>query len=163
MCENKKEEEELTELYLKYNCILITISQKLLDDYSYYYENILKPLFYNFKGLYDDYDSNNRYDDWHCFKTFNEKFSVKIIETKDKYEEEHSSIFIWLNNHQLFLVPLSLRRRIKDSNIGLFMHSPFPSSDIFRMIPYRNLILKSILECDCIGFHVYEQARHFMV
>jgi trehalose 6-phosphate synthase/phosphatase len=162
-CVNKKEEDELTELYKLYSCIPIFIPLKLRNDYTYYYENVLKPLFYNFKGLYDDYETHNKYDDWQCFKTVNEKFSVKIIETKDKYEEEHSSAFIWLNNHQLFLVPQYLRRRIKDCNIGLYMHSPFPSSDIFRMTPYRNVILKSILECDCIGFHVFEQARHFMV
>jgi trehalose 6-phosphate synthase/phosphatase len=151
-------------LYEKYDCIPIFLDQKLQDDYFYYYENLMKPIFYNFKGLFDNETQKTlKYDDWGCFKTVNEIFSDKIIQVKDKYEEEQSNVFIWLNNHQLFLVPQYLRRRIRDSNIGLYIHSPFPSSDIFRMFPYRNIILKSILECDCIGFHVYEHARHFMV
>lgn len=145
-CENEQEEEELTELYEQHDCIPVFIDEKLSDEYFFYYENIMKPLFYNFKGLYDDMDSAKQIDDWGCFKIVNEKISEKIIEVKDKYEEEKSNVFIWLNNQQLFLVPQYLRRRIRDSHIGIFFHSPFPSSDIFRMFPYRNQILKAILE-----------------
>jgi len=162
-CNNEEEKQELIELYEKHNCIPIFLEKELEDDYFHYYENIMKPLFYNFKGLYDGGKTISKVDDWRSFKTVNERFAEKIIETKDKYEQEQSNVFIWLNNHQLFLVPQYLRRKIRDSNIGLYMHSPFPSSDIFRIFPYRNAILKSILECDCIGFHVYEHARHFMV
>lgn len=148
MCKDQEEEDELTSLYLSHNCIPIFIDEKLHDEYFHYYENIMKPLFYNFKGLYDDLRSNNTQDDWQCYKTVNEMYSMKIINIKDKYEQEQSNVFIWLNNHQLFLVPFYLRRKIRDSNIGLYIHSPFPSSDIFRMYSYRNEILKSILECD---------------
>lgn len=143
--------------------VLYSWINKLSDEYFKYYEHVMKPLFYNFKGLYDDYTFENRQDNWQCYKRMNEKFSSKIMEVKDKYEEESANIFIWLNNHQLFLVPQYLRRRIRDSHIGLYIHSPFPSSDVFRIFSYKNEILKSILECDCIGFHVFEQARHFMV
>jgi trehalose 6-phosphate synthase/phosphatase len=41
------------------------------------------------------------------------------------------------------------------------MHSPFPSSDIYKMFPYRNEVLKSLLFCDLIGFHLFEYARNF--
>lgn len=162
-CENAAEREELTKLYEEHDCIPVFVSDKLYQEYVRYYENVMKPLFYSFKGLYDDYGTTNKYDDWGCFKLVNEKFSDKIIEVKDRYEEEYSNVFIWLNNHQLFLVPQYLRKKIKDCNIGIYIHSPFPSSDLFRMFPYCNMILKSILECDCIGFHVFEQAKHFMI
>ena len=122
------------------------MSAQLQKEYFDYYENVMKPLFYNFKGLYDDIDCTNNQDEWQCYKTLNQKFSAKIIDVKDKHETEESNIFIWLNNNQLFMVPSYLRRVIRDSHIGLYIHSPFPSSDIFRMFAYRNELLKSILE-----------------
>ena len=159
----ESEKQELTELYQQHDWYPIFIDEKLSNEYFYFWENIMKPLFYNFKGLYDDIGGLHRYDEWSWFKIINEKFSEKIIEAKDNHEESHPNAFIWLNNHQLFLVPQFLRKKIKDSHIGLYIHSPFPSSDIFKIFPYRNMILKSILEWDCIGFHAYEHARHFWV
>ena len=41
------------------------------------------------------------------------------------------------------------------------MHSPFPSSDIYKMFENRKMILKSLLCSDLIGFHIFEYARHF--
>ena len=161
--DSESEIQELTELYQQHDWYPIFIDAKLSNEYFNYWENIMKPLFYNFKGLYDDIGGLHRYDDWSWFKTVNEKFSEKIIEAKDNNEESHPNAFIWLNNHQLILVPQFLRRKIKDSHIGLYFHSPFPSSDIFKIFPFRNMILKSILVWDCIGFHAYEHARHFYV
>lgn len=108
--ENKKEKQELTQLFEDNDCIPIFISSDLNDDYFNYYENIMKPLFYNFKGLYDDCINPHKYDDWGCYKAVNEKFSEKLIEVKDRMEQDRSNVFIWLNNHQLFLVPQYLRK-----------------------------------------------------
>lgn len=98
-----------------------------------------------------------------ALKSLINKFTEKIIAVKDKIEGNNSNAFFWINNHQLFLVPQNLRRRIRNAHIGLYLHSPFPSSDVFRTFPHRKTILKSILNCDCIGFHVFEQARHLIV
>ena len=160
--ESEEEIQELTELFKQHNCYPVYITQKMNDEFVNYWQNIMKPLFYNYKGLYDDISGIHRYDDWNWFKIINEKISEKIIEVKDIVDDTHPSSYIWLNNHQLFLVPQYLRRKIKDSHIGMYIHSPFPSSDIFKIFPYRNNILKSILEWDCIGFHAYINARHFM-
>lgn len=42
------------------------------------------------------------------------------------------------------------------------MHSTFPSSEIYRTIPVRNEILQSLLNCDLLGFHTFDYARHFL-
>jgi len=46
--------------------------------------------------------------------------------------------------------------------IGFFLHTPFPSSEIYRILPVRKEILLGILHCDLIGFHTYDYARHFL-
>ena len=46
--------------------------------------------------------------------------------------------------------------------IGFFLHTPFPSSEIFRILPVRKEILLGILHCNLIGFHTYDYARHFL-
>jgi len=42
------------------------------------------------------------------------------------------------------------------------LHTPFPSSEIYRILPVRREILLGILYCDLIGFHTFDYARHFL-
>ena len=60
------------------------------------------------------------------------------------------------------LCPLYIKRHDINANIGFYLHSPFPSSDIFRTFVYRNEIIKSLLCCDVIGFHIFENARNLI-
>lgn len=50
----------------------------------------------------------------------------------------------------------------KDVKIGFFLHTPFPSSEIYRILPVRREILLGLLYSDLIGFHTYDYARHFL-
>lgn len=69
---------------------------------------------------------------------------------------------IWVNNMHLLLVPMYIKRHDIHANIGFYLHTPFPSSDIFRTSVYRMEIMKSLLCCDVVGFHIFEYARNFM-
>ncbi|GAA5947209.1 hypothetical protein JCM1841_006309, partial [Sporobolomyces salmonicolor] len=51
---------------------------------------------------------------------------------------------------------------VPEVQIGFFLHTPFPSSEVFRTLPVRREILLGILNCDLIGFHTYDYARHFL-
>lgn len=42
------------------------------------------------------------------------------------------------------------------------MHQPFPSTDIFRSLTYREELLRGMLCADHIGFHLFEWARNFL-
>ncbi len=73
---------------------------------------------------------------------------------------------IWVHDYHLMLLPQMLREEIGDSKsnvkVGFFLHTPFPSSEIYRILPVRNEILLGVLHCDLIGFHTYDYARHFL-
>jgi len=60
---------------------------------------------------------------------------------------------IWVHDNYLLLVPTYVIRKDIGANIGFSMHCPFPSSDIYKMFPYRGEVLKSLLSCNLIGFH----------
>ena len=46
--------------------------------------------------------------------------------------------------------------------MGWFLHTPFPSSEIYRTLPVREEVLRAVLKADLIGFHTYDYARHFV-
>ncbi|KAF9603088.1 hypothetical protein IFM89_033813 [Coptis chinensis] len=46
--------------------------------------------------------------------------------------------------------------------MGFFLHSPFPSSEIYRTLPVREEILKALLNSYLIGFYTFDYARHFL-
>ncbi|WWC67150.1 alpha,alpha-trehalose-phosphate synthase [UDP-forming] 1 [Kwoniella pini CBS 10737] len=58
---------------------------------------------------------------------------------------------------------IAAKEKGKDGiRIGFFLHTPFPSSEIYRVLPVRREILLGVLQCDLIGFHTYDYARHFL-
>lgn len=73
---------------------------------------------------------------------------------------------VWVHDYHLMLLPAMLREEIgnskKNVKFGFFLHTPFPSSEIYRILPVRNEILLGLLHCDLIGFHTYDYARHFL-
>lgn len=68
---------------------------------------------------------------------------------------------VWIHDYQLSLMPAMLRRIRPDLTIGFFLHIPFPSSEVFRILPWRNEILEGMLGADLIGFHTFAYMRHF--
>jgi trehalose 6-phosphate synthase/phosphatase len=69
---------------------------------------------------------------------------------------------IWIHDYQLMLLPAMLRSALPTVRIGFFLHIPFPSSEIFRMLPWRSEILEGLIGADLIGFHSFSYARHFL-
>ena len=60
------------------------------------------------------------------------------------------------------LLPALLRERLPNARIGFFLHIPFPSSEVFRVLPWRRQILRGLLGADLIGFHTFAYMRHFL-
>ncbi|KAJ7727323.1 glycosyltransferase family 20 protein [Mycena maculata] len=58
--------------------------------------------------------------------------------------------------------PANAPKSVPGVKIGFFLHTPFPSSEIYRILPVRREILLGVLYCDLIGFHTYDYARHFL-
>ena len=71
---------------------------------------------------------------------------------------------IWIHDYQLFLLPQLIREKLPNATIGFFLHIPFPSFEIFRLLhkPWKEKIIRGMLGADLIGFHTHEYVQHFL-
>jgi trehalose 6-phosphate synthase/phosphatase len=68
---------------------------------------------------------------------------------------------VWIHDFHLMLVPAMLRARAPRLSIGFFLHTPFPSSEVYRLLPEREQLLRGVLGADYISFQIGDYARHF--
>ncbi len=124
-------------------------------EIKYYYEgfsnNTIWPLFHYF-NLYATYDLKN----WETYQKVNQKFCDEIIKVAKPNDT------IWIHDYQLMLLPQMIREHLPDAKIGYFHHIPFPSHEIFRLLPWREEILEGLLGANLIGFHTYDYVFHFL-
>ena len=92
---------------------------------------------------------------WEAYRQVNEAFAEAVV------REYRPGDRIWVHDYQLMLVPALLRARLPQARIGFFLHIPFPSSEVFRILPWRTEILSGILGADLVGFHTFSYLRHF--
>lgn len=71
---------------------------------------------------------------------------------------------IWVHDYQLMLLPQMLRKANPDATIGFFLHIPFPSYEIFRLLPrsWKTAIVQGLLGADLAGFHTFDYAQYFI-
>ncbi|NJO03029.1 MAG: bifunctional alpha,alpha-trehalose-phosphate synthase (UDP-forming)/trehalose-phosphatase [Bacteroidia bacterium] len=93
---------------------------------------------------------------WEAYQRVNQKFAEAIVEIAEPDDT------IWIHDYQLLLLPKLIREKLPDSSIGFFLHIPFPSFEIFRYLPWRRDLLLGMLGADLIGFHTYDDMRHFL-
>lgn len=135
-----------------YSCIPVKLSKKEIDlYYNGFSNNTLWPLFHYFP-IYTSYSE----DTWLTYKDVNKKFTDVVL------SEATSEDIIWIHDYHLMLLPQMIRERLPDAKIGFFLHIPFPSSEVFRLLPYRKEILEGLLGSDIVGFHTYNYYRHFL-
>ena len=134
------------------NCYPIWLSKRDVENYYYGFSNkTLWPLFSYFP-TYAVYE--NRF--WKSYIKVNRLFAdevAKLLKPGD---------IVWVHDYHLMLVPKFIRDEIPDATIGFFLHIPFPSFEIFRLLPWRRELLEGVLGADLIGFHTYDYAKHFI-
>ena len=92
---------------------------------------------------------------WQRYVDVNERFANAILEHTGPDSR------VWIHDFHLMLVPAMLRRRAPGLSIGFFLHTPFPSSEVYRLLPAREEVLRGLLGADYVSFQVGDYARHF--
>lgn len=110
----------------------------------------LWPVLHSFPWLF-------RYDnvDWPTFQEVNRLFAEAAA------EQAEDDALIWIHDYNLWLVPHYLRKLKPNARIAFFHHTPFPAPDVFNILPWREEILDSLLDCDLVGFHIPRYAKNF--
>jgi len=93
---------------------------------------------------------------WESYERVNELFCQEIVQHIDKEDT------IWIHDYQLMLLPRMIREKAPETQIGFFLHIPFPSFELIRLIPWREEIIEGLLGADLLGFHEYDYVRHFL-
>ncbi|ETI34244.1 trehalose-phosphatase [Phytophthora nicotianae] len=93
---------------------------------------------------------------WSDYCSVNRTFARRVVESY------HTGDLVWLHDFHFLMLPSYLLRRLRTALVTMYLHVPFPSSEIFRCLAMRTEILRAMLCADHIGFLVFEHARHFL-
>ncbi|MGZ3858598.1 MAG: bifunctional alpha,alpha-trehalose-phosphate synthase (UDP-forming)/trehalose-phosphatase [Flavisolibacter sp.] len=128
--------------------------KEIYDNYYNGFSNsTLWPLFHYFPSLVE-----NKKEYFEAYRKVNQVFADKISQIFEPGD------VIWVHDYQLMLLPQFLRQKIPDATIGFFLHIPFPSYEIFRLMPtdWKRAILEGVLGADLVGFHTHDYVQHFI-
>eukprot|EP00388_Colpodella_angusta_P021333 GDKJ01054035.1.p1 GENE.GDKJ01054035.1~~GDKJ01054035.1.p1 ORF type:complete len:1264 (-),score=313.95 GDKJ01054035.1:45-3437(-) len=119
---------------------------------------VLWPLFHNVVQIDSIRSQTFDQTQWYHYQHVNKAFA----DTVSQQAQDRLDV-VWVHDYPLLLVPQFLMRKLRFVNVGVFLHSCFPSSELFRMLPVREEILRGVLCADLVGFQFFEYARHFLV
>ena len=132
----------------------IYLPKEIMDDfYLGLCNKTIWPLFHYFPSL-------AALDDklWKPYVAVNEAFCEAVADVLLPDD------LVWVHDYHLMLLPRLLREKKPGLAIGFFLHIPFPSFEIFRLLPghWRRELLQGLLGADLIGFHTYDYTQHFL-
>ncbi len=134
----------------------IFLNEKLYDSYyNGFCNDTLWPLLHYETSLIKVKD-----DCWQNYKRVNQLFANEIYDLNRKLALKNP--VIWIHDFHFFLLPKMLKDLDSSLTIGHFLHIPFPSSEIFRQLPYKQELLEGVLASDLIGFHDFSYLGHFV-
>ncbi|TCP43378.1 glucosylglycerol-phosphate synthase [Rhodovulum marinum] len=143
---------EIDDAYGRYTVSRLPLTA---DQVSSFYHVTSKeafwPILHSFKERYN-YDPV----DWPTFREVNWAFAEAAA------AEAAEGAVVWVHDYNLWLVPGYLRTLRPDVKISFFHHTPFPSADMFNVLPWRKEILESLLACDVVGFHIPRYVSNFV-
>eukprot|EP00644_Phytophthora_capsici_P005239 jgi/Phyca11/96818/e_gw1.1.55.1 len=146
-----------------------TLKEQLLQDQKYYpvfldekrerlyYQGFCKTVMWPLFHSCGQEDERSMERMWQAYVAANQAFADAVQEV---YEDGD---LVWIQGYHLTLVPQMVQNLFPNDNIclGFFIHIPFPSAELYRILNNREEILTGILGADLIGFQTYEYARHF--
>jgi trehalose 6-phosphate synthase/phosphatase len=141
-----------TTLRADHHAVPVDISAEELDlYYSGFCNDTIWPLFHYFP-TYAEY--NHQW--WEAYRAVNQRFFEVLS------RELQDNATVWVHDYHLLLLPGMIKEAFPSVQVGFFLHIPFPSYELFRLLPWREDVLAGMLGADLVGFHTYDYARHFL-
>jgi len=156
----KESQEEIkSRLSDEFNNVPVFLTESVADlFYNGFCNDILWPLFHYVPLPVLNTQGERKFDPkfWTAYRVANSEFAKVITSIYQPGD------LVWVQDYHLMMLPSLLRQAIPDIRTGFFLHTPFPSSDVFSVLPVASSLLRGVLEADLIGFHTYDYAHHFL-
>jgi trehalose 6-phosphate synthase/phosphatase len=141
----------LVEWAEKERCFAVDLPEDVATGfYEGYANQTLWPVFHNFPSQLK-FDAKS----WEAYVEANRIFANKVVE---RYKPND---LIWIHDYHLVLLPQMLREKLPDAAIGFFLHIPFPSSEIFPVLPRREELLEGLIGADLLAFQTHGYLQQF--
>ena len=148
----EKEKDFVYNRFAEERCHPLELTQEQIAMHHYGFCNAtIWPLFHYFT---QHSELNEEY--WKHYVDVNKRFAKQVLMVAKDDDT------IWIHDYHLMLLPMLLREANPKLTIGFFLHIPFPSYEIFRVLPWRKEIVEGMLGADLVGFHTFDYERHFM-
>jgi len=135
-----------------YSLLPVTLSEDEIEKFYMGFSNeIIWPLFHDLPSF-----CNFEPSYWEVYTQVNRKYARAII----RHATPHD--LIWVQDYHLIDTAAELRRLNSDAHIAFFLHIPFPSLDLFLKLPWRQALLRALLDYDLIGFQTLRDRRNFI-
>ena len=147
-------EELKKEVRTRFQSYPVFLSEEEMDQFYLGFCNAtIWPLFHYFPS-FTVYQANF----WEQYKHVNEVFCETLLDVVRQGD------LVWIHDYHLMLLPRMLKARAPHLPVGFFLHIPFPSFEVFRLLPgkWRREILEGLLGSDLLGFHTFEYVQHFL-
>lgn len=94
--------------------------------------------------------------DFEAYVRANERYARHALELAQRDST------IWVHDYHLLLAARALRAQGHEGRIGLFLHTPFPSREVWQTLPWGDEIADAMLDFDLVGFQTQQYATSFL-
>eukprot|EP01059_Diplonema_ambulator_P028050 TRINITY_DN46761_c0_g1_i1.p1 TRINITY_DN46761_c0_g1~~TRINITY_DN46761_c0_g1_i1.p1 ORF type:complete len:905 (+),score=218.27 TRINITY_DN46761_c0_g1_i1:39-2717(+) len=136
----------------KYSCVPVYLEKEEVEGFYHgFCKGVLWPLLH-----YSLHTKNfaNKFKHFGMYQRVNERFADAVLRIYRRGD------VVWVHDYHLLLTPKKIRERIPTALIGFFMHSPFPTVELFRQLPVRKDLLEGMMSADVLGFNAYSYCNH---
>ncbi|HEY8078574.1 MAG TPA: trehalose-phosphatase [Labilithrix sp.] len=121
------------------------------EYYSGFCNGTLWPLFHSFPSRVTIDEA-----DWAAYQEVHEAFA----DFASRLVARHA--MLWAHDYHLLMFARAMRQRGHTGPMGHFLHIPFPSLDMFAMLPWATQVIDAMLDYDLLGFHTPQHVANFL-
>ncbi|GAB4274575.1 MAG: bifunctional alpha,alpha-trehalose-phosphate synthase (UDP-forming)/trehalose-phosphatase [Coriobacteriia bacterium] len=136
----------------EHSCIPVSVPR---EEFDHYYEGFCNsaiwPLFHYFTQFATFEEAH-----WRAYVAVNRRIADAVLDVVAP------GAIVWVHDYHLLLVPDMIRQSFPSAIIGFFLHIPWPSYEVYRLLPWRLELLGGLLGADLVGFHTYDYVSHFL-